>query len=627
MRKVIGLDTYHIYIITTSPFKTKDDIIKSMLLGEILASVNTDQLIMFTVISLVMIMLVGRVLRYDLTSIFALLLVVLTGVMSVEDTFSGMVHPVVLLVIAMFIITRGLSNSGLIDYITRKIGLLDRHPIVQIAVLVTIVALASAFINNIGALAPMIPIAIHLARKNNLSPSVYLLPLAFGSQLGGYLTLIGTPRNIIVSAFREEAGLEPFNMFDFALVGLGLAVVGIAFISLIGWRLIPNHKGSRPNEPFSVEDYVTELTVPENSKLIGEYVGSVKKLDDKDIKLISLVRDSVVINNVSGYEVIKPNDRLLIQASSIDLKNFTEEFKLDLAGEKAIESQTPEDERGSIEMVVTPLSSIVRKKWDEIPLSLRYGVNLLAVSRAGSQIQTPLTDIHFQSGDVILLHGRKESIHNSINDLHCYPLAERELTFGQKTTIPFALTVFIGAILTATLTSVPVELVFLTAAFIMIVTNLVSLKQAYNSIQWPVIILIGSMITLGIGLQESGGADLLASILLSYSELFTPATLVVLVLIISIVLANFVNATVSAVIMAPIALFVASGLSVSVDPFLMAVAVGVTSVFLTPFGHESNTLVLEAGGYTLKDYLRVGLPLEILIVITSVPLILYFWPL
>lgn len=598
-----------------------------MTFWEIFASVNTDQLIMFIVISLVIILLVGRVLRYDLISIFALLLVVLTGVMSVENAFSGMVHPVVLLVIAMFIITRGLSNSGLIDYMTRKMGILDRHPIVQIAVLVTIVALTSSFINNIGALAPMIPIAIHLARKNNLSPSIYLLPLAFGSQLGGYLTLIGTPRNIIVSAFREEAGLEPFKMFDFALVGLGLTVIGILFISFIGWRLIPKHTSTGSNEPFSVEDYVTELTVPEDSKLIGEYIGSVKKLGDKDIKLISLVRGDIVINSVSGYEVIKPNDRLLIQASSIDLKNFTEEFRLDLAGEKAIESQTPEEERGAVETVVTPLSNIVGKRWDEVPLSVRYGVNLLAISRAGSPIQTPMNNIYFQPGDIILLHGRKESIQKSINDLGCYPLAERELTFGQKTTIPFALTVFIGAILTSTLTSAPVEVVFLTAAFIMIVTNLVSLKQAYSSIQWPVVILIGSMITLGIGLQESGGADLIASLLLSYSDSVTPAVLVGLILIISILLANFVNATVSAVVMAPIALFVASGLSVSVDPFLMAVAIGATSVFLTPFGHESNTLVFKAGGYTFADYLRVGLPLEMLIVVTSIPLILYFWPL
>ncbi|MGM0628839.1 MAG: SLC13 family permease [Patescibacteria group bacterium] len=594
---------------------------------EMFSSLTTDQLIIFTVIGLVMVLLVSRTMRYDMISIFALIVVFLTGVIPVDKAFSGMIHPVVLLVIAMFIITRGLSNSGLIDYITRKIGIFDKHPAIQIMVLVSLVAFASAFINNIGALAPIIPVAIHLARKNDLSPSIFLLPLAFGSQLGGYLTLIGTPRNIIVSAFREEAGSGPFAMFDFAPVGIGLAIIGILFISFVGWRLIPKRKDLHLDEPFAVENYVTELNIPENSTLVGEYVGSIKDLGKKDIKLISLIRDGVVINNVSGYEIIKPKDHLLVKADSKMLKNFSEEFRLNLVGEKAVESQTPEDERGSIEMVVNPLSPIIGKKWDEIPLSMRYGTNLLAVSRTGSQIQTPLNELRFRPGDIVLLHGKIESVQKAISNLGGYPLAERDVTFGQKNAIPFALTIFILAILTATLTTAPVEAVFIIASFIMVATNLVSLKQAYESIQWPVIILIGSMITLGIALQETGGADVAASFIVSHSDVLAPSVLVALVLIISIFLANFINATVSAVVMAPIAIFVASELSVSIDPFLMAVAVGATSVFLTPFGHESNTLVLEAGGYSFKDYLKVGLPLEVLIIATAIPLILYFWPL
>lgn len=594
---------------------------------EFLTNINSEQFIVFTVIFLVVVLLTSKTLRYDLISIFTLLLIVLTGVLSVDKTFSGLTHPVVLLVIAMFIITRGLSNSGLIDYITRKISILNKHPIIQITILTTIVALASAFINNIGALAPVIPIAVHLARKNNLSPAIFLMPLAFGSQLGGYLTLIGTPRNIIVSTFREEAGLDPFGMFDFALVGGFLALIGILFLSFIGWRLLPRKISPHSNETFSVENYVTEVNVSKNSKLVGEKFASINGVSQKNISLVSIARDGVIMKKSAEQESILKGDHLIIRADSESLKNFTEEFRVNLTGERAIESQTPADERVSLEVMVTPSSPLVGKTWDEVPLSLRYGVNLLAVSRSTSEINTPLNNIRFRAGDVVILYGKNDTVEKTISDMDCYPLAERKLTLGQPSTISLALTIFMLAILTATLTSAPVEIIFLIAAFIMVLTNLVPLKQAYASIQWPVIILIGSMITLGLALQETGGADLIATLITSFSTVLTPAVLVLVILILSILIANFINATIAAVIMAPIAIFVATGLSVSVDPYLMAVAIGATSVFMTSFGHESNTLVMEAGGYTFKDYLKVGLPLEILIIVTSVPLILYFWPL
>ncbi len=598
-----------------------------MFLAELFSGLTTDQLIIFSIIALVIVLMLSRIVRYDVVSILALLLIVFTGILSVGDAFSGLIHPVVLIVISMFIMTRALSNSGLLDYVARKLGILDSHPALQVAALTTMVTLASAFINNVGALAPLIPVAIHLARRNNLSPSIFLLPLAFGSHLGGYLTLIGTPRNIIVSAFREEAGFGAFNMFDFAPVGLGLAFVGIVFLSTVGWRLLPNKPDTGSEGSFSVENYVTEVAVSDRSRILGEYVNSIKRLSKGTVSLVSLIRDGITINSPSGYEILRPGDHLLIKADSDSLKNFTQEFHLDLAGEKAVESREPEDESGSIEAIITPSSVVLGKIWEEIPLPMRYGVNLLAISRTGSKIQTPLTDVRFQSGDVILLNGKKESISKTISDIGCYPLAERELNLGQKTTIPITLTIFVLAILIATFTTAPTGLVFLTAALIMVITNLIPLKQAYESIQWPVVILIGSMITVGFALQETGGAAVIASFIVSSSEFLSPAVMVALILIVSMMMSDFISTTISAVIMAPIAIFIAINLGVSVDPFLMAVAVGMTSSFLTPFGHESNALVLEAGNYTSKDYLKVGLPLEILIVITAVPLILYFWPL
>lgn len=594
---------------------------------QFLEIINTEQVIVFLIIGFVMIAMLSRFLRYDLVSILALLLITLTGVLTVEETFLSFVDSVVLIVISMFIITQALLNSGFIDFIARKLGILDRHPILQITALTTIVALTSAFVNNIGALVAIIPVAIHLANKNKMSPAIFLMPLAFGSHLGGYLTLIGTPRNIIVSGFREEAGLGPYGMFDFAPVGLFLALIGITFLSVVGWRLLSNKKETASKNLFEIVDYFTEVAITENSKIAGEFVNSIEKLSKNSVTLIALVRKEITINNVSGYEILRPGDHLILQADSDSLKNFVEEFGLDLTGERALESREPEDESGSVESVITPDSLILGKRWDEIPFPIRYGVNLLAVSRTGSQIKTPLANIRFQSGDVLLLHGKKESIQKTISELRCYPLVDRELTLGQKTTIPLTLMIILTTILIATFTSIPLGVLFLTSAFITVITNIVPLKQAYDSIQWPVVILIGTMITIGMALQKSGGADTLASMLVSSSNFLSPIFLVIIILVLSTLISNLVSTTVSAVTMAPIAFFVALSIGLSVDTFLMAVAVGSTSAFFTSFGHESNALVQEMAKYSTYDYLRVGLPLQIIITAVSIPLILYFWPL
>jgi len=304
-----------------------------------------------------------------------------------------------------------------------------------------------------------------------------------------------------------------------------------------------------------------------------------------------------------------------------------ESKKLKLAGNRAVEEETPDKEITSIETVVGKSSVMIGKVWDNISLAYRYGINLLAISRTGERINRSLKEIAFRPGDILILRGKRETINSAISDLGLYPLAEREISLGRTLTIPITLLIFTLTILTATFSKVPIELVFVTGAVMMILLNLVPLKKAYESIEWPILILIGSMLTLGFALEESGGAETIANLLVNNADVLSPAIILTIILILSILMANFISTNTAAVLMAPIAIFTATSLGLSIDPFLMAVAIGASSAYLTPYGHESNTLVMEAGGYTFKDYIKVGLPLELLIITASIPLILYFWPL
>jgi di/tricarboxylate transporter len=588
-----------------------------------------EQTIVFITLIVALFLFAWGKVRHDIVALIALFLLVLAGIVPKDNAFTGFAHPAVVTVAAVLIISRALMNSGLIDVIASWVMKVGKKLIVQIFALTVVVAVASAFMNNVGALAILMPVALYIARKSGNAPSYILMPIAFGSLLGGMTTLIGTPPNIIIATFRGDELGTPFGMFDFSPVGIGVAVVGIAFISLIGWRALPKRQGeASPEDLFQIEDYITEVRVTKESKLKGQAVSEIQKLTDADIRILGLIRNKRRIHAPDPDEELKTNDILILEAHSDDLKTFVNNSGVKLVGGKQFRRDAIGSKDISIaEAVVTANSPLVGNTAASLSMRTRFGLNLLAIARQEKKLRQRIDNIKFRAGDVLLLQGRVNNINDAITSMGCLPLAERGMKIGIPRQIILALGIFGIAIVSVVIGLLPVNIAFPLAALLLVIASVISVREIYTSVDWPVIILLGAMIPVGEALETTGGAELIAAQIMSIGTDFPAWVTLAIVLVVTMFLSDLINNAATVVLMAPIGISVATGLNVSIDPFLMAIAVGGSCAFLTPIGHQSNTLVMGPGGYKFSDYWRMGLPLEILIVLVGVPLILYFWPL
>jgi di/tricarboxylate transporter len=549
-----------------------------------------DQAVVFAILSATLVLFVWGRWRYDLVAVAALLLVFVAGLVPAKQVFLGFGHPAVITVAAVLVISRGLLNAGVVDTMSRLLTQVGSRPIVQVATLTGIVVLLSGFMNNVGALALLIPVAIWMSRRSGRSPSLLLMPLAFGSLIGGLITLIGTPPNIIIALYRAETGVPAFGMFDFTLVGVGVAVVGLLFIALLGWRLTPSREGlSAPEELFEIEDYISKVIIPADSKFVGQTIFHLLHAANKketEAMVVVLICGDRRLPAPPLYEVLKAGDILMVKAAPEDLEALIEVLDLGLVESKDLAKVPLESEDVHLmEAVITPDSPLAGKTAASLNLRHYYGVNLLAIARHGQRLQLRLSQTLFIIGDILLLQGSDASLQFNL---------------------------------------LPVQIAFTAAAVIMVLAGLVSAKEIYESIDWPIIVLLGAMFPLGYALESSGGAQLIAGKLLRVSEHFSPGGTLAVLMVGTMLLSNVVNNAAAAVLMAPVAITLARGMAASVDPFLMAVAVGASCAFLTPVGHQSNALVMAPGGYHFGDYWRMGLPLSVLVAVVAVPLILYF---
>lgn len=593
-----------------------------------------EQWIIFITLLVTLILFVTARWRYDVVALFALLVVTLTGLVPVERAFTGFSSPAVVTVAAVLVLSRALQNSGVVELIGERLLRLKGGVIIQLAALTGLVGVLSAFMNNVGAMALLLPVAIQVSRKKEIPASIFLMPLAFASLLGGMTTLIGTPPNIIVASLREETGVAPFRMFDFSLVGVGVAIAGLVFIVLVGWRLIPLRRGqSSPDDLFEIKKYITEVRISEDSNLNGEPLPKINEFVENGVNVLGLVRDRERRFVLAPQTIFRAGDILILQTDTEDLENLVSKAGLELVGSEEIiradlESDGfPLEEITLMEAVVMPNSLMVGKTAFSLDLRKRYGVNLLAISRQGRRLRRRMDRIRFQSGDVLLLQSPAGVAKDVLKTLGCLPLARRELRIGQPRRIIPSIIIFGVALLVAATGLVPVQVAFVSAVLIMVVANLVSLVEAYESVDWSIIILLGAMIPVGEALETTGGALLITNGLLQIAGQLPPAAMLVIILVVTMFLSDLVNNAAAVVLMVPIGIRVAQGLGTSMDPFLMAIAIGASCAFLTPIGHQSNTLVMGPGGYKFGDYWRMGLFLEVIVIITAVPLILIFWPL
>jgi len=570
--------------------------------------------------------------RYDIIAFAALLVAVLAGVIAPGAAFLGFGHPATVTVAMVLIIGRGLQNSGAVDLVARHLLPPIERTSLHIGALSAVGGSMSAIMNNIGALVLLMPAAMQSAAKAGRPAALILMPLSFASILGGLVTLIGTPPNIIVAAFREDFSGDPFSMFDFSPVGGAIAITGIVFMSFVGWRLIPAQKKPRlsPLELFDIDNYVTEAKVGKESVSIGKTLAEIDTAAAAhDAVAIAVIRRAKRLS--ARATKIRSGDGLVLEIAPERLGGLLGELQLTPPGaarrNKGAKRFFEGGETALGEALVSPGSRIIGQTGEGLRLRRRFSVNLLGVSRQGRPYQGRLNAFRFRLGDVLLLEGDPERIAEVVVSLGCLPLAERGLQPPRHHLAWLATAVFAAAIGAAAFGLIGLTLALAIAALAMVVLGIVPPRDIYDSIDWPVIVLLGAMIPVGQALEATGTTHLIAEALLDLTSGFPAAVALAGVLILTMTLSDIMNNAATAVVMAPIAATMAGQMGVNADPFLMAVAIGASSAFLTPIGHQNNALILGPGGYGFGDYWRLGLPLEIVIVAVAMPMLLWVWPL
>jgi di/tricarboxylate transporter len=621
---------------------------------------TTEQMIIVAVLAAALAMFLWGRWRHDLVAMGALLVCVLAGLVPGSAAFSGFGHPAVITVAGVLVLGYGLQASGTVDVLARRLLPESAGPTASILALVGLAALLSGFMNNVGALALLMPIAIQMAAKQNLPPGKVLMPLAFGSILGGMTTLIGTPSNLIVSGFRETTGAGNFAMFDFAPVGVAVAALGVVFVGLIGWRLVPARK-HEDTRNFESGTYLSEVRITADSKAANQRLHEAEQmLDEVDAQIVGLVRGEVYLSAPNPRRVLRDGDILVIEVEPESLSSALSILGLKLEEDEpqcepnpvedagtqpdspreapqddASAAEETHDEKAKLddiviqEQVVMPNATLLNHSATDIQLRTRYGINLLAISRQGQRSIKRLRSARLRAGDVLLMHGTPEALSGFAAEFGCLPLAERDIRVPKKGQALAAGLVMVVAVTGAALGLLPAAIAFAAGALAYVALNLVPIRSLYTAIDWPVIVLLAAMLPVANAIATTGTADLIARILLdNVAQGHAIAGLVlVLVLVVTMFLSDLMNNAATAAVMCPIAISSANQLGVNADAFLMAIAVGASCAFMTPIGHPNNTLILGPGGFRFGDYWRLGLPLEMVVLAVSVPMLLWAWPL
>ena len=591
---------------------------------------TTDQILLFSLfVAVFALMLWGRF-RFDIIAFGALMLAVVLGLVAPDDAFAGFGHPATIIVALVLVVSAGLMNSGAVTMITRSFVDSGRGLRGHIATLGGIGAVLSAFMNNVAALALLMPIDVQTARKADRPPGLTLMPLSFATILGGLVTLIGTPPNIIIAGIREEALGEPFRMFDFAPVGGIAAISGLTFVALLGWRLIPRPGDDAGSETLSeITAFIAELVVPDDSDLEGKLLGDLQdEADSADVALLGIVRNGERVYGTGRTSQLRAGDVLRVEAAPDALEEFRTALKLAVAdeeGEKRLRAEG--DGVAVVEAVVPHGARIAGKSARSIGLAWRRRTVVLGISRQGRRITSQVARTKVQPGDILLLLIPKNQEADVIDWLGVLALADRDLSVAEDSKAWLAIGLFGGAVALAALGVIDLPVALGVVAVGYVLTGIIPLDDLYDRIDWPVVVLLGSMIPLGSALETSGGTALIAGGLLSATDGLPAWAVLTLLMVVTMTLSDVLNNAATTIVAAPVAIGMAQALGVSPDPFLMAVAVAASCAFLTPIGHQNNTLILGPGGYRFSDYWRMGLPLEVLVIAVSVPAILVFWPL
>tara|TARA_R110001599_G_scaffold64023_3_gene178669 strand:- start:246751 stop:248691 length:1941 start_codon:yes stop_codon:yes gene_type:complete len=645
---------------------------------------TTDQIAIIAVLLVTVAMFLWGRWRHDMVAMGALLACVFIGLVPAGKAFAGFGHPAVITVACVLVLGYGLQISGAVDILAKRFLPASAGPTVSILALITLAAVLSGFMNNVGALALLMPIAIQMAGKHDLPVGKVLMPLAFGSILGGMSTLIGTPPNLIVSGYRASTGAGSFSMFDFSPVGASVALVGVLFVGLIGWRIVPTRKQNN-GTTFDSGAYISELRIVEGSKASKKSLREVEEmLEEFDAQIVGLVRHDIHISAPSPWRVLRDGDILMIEIEPASLSSALSSLGLRFEEDVPIDEEKEDDEKkhneenkeqnkeqgqeedpraepaGNIlqqsaqpdeeeaekaeqaeeekdkdsaadvitqEFVVSPNAGLVHRSASDVQLRSLYGINLLAISREGERSIKRLRVTKIQAGDVLLVQGPSDALSGFASQFGCLPLIERDIRIPQKGQALKASVLMTLAVLATVFGILPASVAFAAGALAFLAFGIVPIRSLYTSVDWPVIVLLGAMLPVADAMSSTGAADMIARFMLDNVAQGHAVIGLISLLVVTMFLSDLMNNAATAAVMCPIAVSTAEHLNVSADAFLMAIAVGASCAFLTPVGHQNNTLILGPSGFRFGDYWRLGIVLEAIVLLVSVPLLLWFWPL
>lgn len=577
----------------------------------------------FGLIAVTIASFVWGALPYDLIALVALLTGIAIGVVPAAHAFDGFSNEVVIIIAAALVISEAVGRSGVVESVMRPLLPRLRTVRSQVPVLVGATMLLSMVTKNVGALAILMPVALQVARRTKTSPSYLLMPMAFASLLGGIVTLVGTSPNILMATVRQQVLGKPFRMFDYTPVGLGIAALGFVFLSF-GWRLLPSGRkaAASMDDAFTMEDYTAEARLTADSPAIGRTIAELERMGDGDVAVATVVRERFRRFVPTPDWHLREDDVVLLRGEPADLERLVARARLRLAGEGDASGDAT-----VVEAVVTADSKLVGRTPAKLDLQRRYGIGLLAVSRSGENIGQRLSTVRLAAGDVVVLKGVSDALPEALGDLRALPLAERSIALGRshRSLVPIGVLALAMVLVAANL--VPVAVAFFGAAVVLLLLRVMTMDEAYETVEWHILVLLGALIPLSHAITETGGTKLIASLLTGAVHGMPPMGALAIVLVITMAVTPFLHNAPTVLVFGPIAAGVAAGLRLHPDPFLMAVALGAGCDFLTPIGHQCNTLVMGPGGYRFGDYPRLGLPLSFLVVVVGVPLIALVWPL
>ncbi|MDQ0466539.1 di/tricarboxylate transporter [Caulobacter ginsengisoli] len=567
--------------------------------------------------------------RYDLVALGALVVGLALGIVPAKKAFDGLSDDITVIIASALIVSAAVARSGAVEVALRP--LLGRLPNekTQAPVLAALTALLSMVTKNVGALAILMPPALQLARRTGSAPSRLLMPMSFAALLGGMVTLVGTSPNIIVSGIRQDILGKPFGMYDYAPVGLILTFAGLAFL-VFGYRLLPaGRKGAETMDAaLAASTYVTEAEVPDPWPAGPMTIAELRRLAGDDIEVTALERGTERRDAPHANSKVEPGDRLVLSGPQEVLNQLIAAARLSLHSDtRPAHRPSRSEDILAVEAVVQAGSSLAGQSARRLAIHSEHGVTLMAVARSGQRLTRRLHDTPIHVGDVLMLQGAESVLPGVLTNLGLLPLAQREVRLGDARWRFLPIIILAAAMILVAMKIVPVAIAFFGAAVLMIASRSLTMREAYQALDAPVLILVAALIPVSETVQSTGGTALIAQGLAHLFHGLPPMAALAATMVVAMAATPFLNNAATVLIIAPVGADLAQRLHLNPDPFLMAVAVGAACDFLTPIGHQCNTLIMAPGGYRFGDYPRLGAPLSVLVVVLGVPLITFFWPL